>query len=307
MPPGLDHRFGHCDIVAAGDRITGGVIMDKDQPRRAEFERALYDLPRIDRGGVDRCRCPSPRRASRTLRLLRKMTRNSSVTRCAIDGVEIVGQRLPARQHRPVERRRAQDCAAPPLRRTSAPPPRRRTNPRPDASSAGDAASSAGKRAELGSAGAWPAAWCRAAGSPARGYIRAARNRGKRHRRLRAGAARSRSRCPLGSTSGGGKRGVRRVVESGRAGREHLAPGLGDADRMLELRRQRAVARHGRPAVVEQLDRRDCPRLIIGSMVKIMPGRSTGPFARACPTWTTFGASWNTRPTPWPQKSRTTE
>ena len=47
------------------------------------------------------------------------------------------------------------------------------------------------------------------------------------------------------------------------------------------------------------------PRLIIGSTVKNMPGRSTMP-SPGRPTWTMFGSSWNSRPRPWPQKSRTT-
>jgi len=47
------------------------------------------------------------------------------------------------------------------------------------------------------------------------------------------------------------------------------------------------------------------PRLIIGSTVKNMPGRSTTP-SPGRPTWTMFGSSWNSRPSPWPQKSRTT-
>src|SRR3546814_210759 len=48
------------------------------------------------------------------------------------------------------------------------------------------------------------------------------------------------------------------------------------------------------------------PVFIIGSMVKNMPGRSSGPVPGR-PAWTTSGASWNICPTPWPQKSRTTE
>ena len=47
------------------------------------------------------------------------------------------------------------------------------------------------------------------------------------------------------------------------------------------------------------------PRLIIGSTVKNMPGRSTMP-SPGRPTWTMFGSSWNSLPRPWPQKSRTT-
>src|SRR6266446_5387218 len=47
------------------------------------------------------------------------------------------------------------------------------------------------------------------------------------------------------------------------------------------------------------------PRLIIGSTVKNMPGRSTMP-SPGRPTCTMLGSSWNRRPTPWPQKSRTT-
>ena len=47
------------------------------------------------------------------------------------------------------------------------------------------------------------------------------------------------------------------------------------------------------------------PMLIIGSTVKNMPGRSSGPVPGR-PAWTTSGESWNSRPRPWPQKSRTT-
>jgi hypothetical protein len=47
------------------------------------------------------------------------------------------------------------------------------------------------------------------------------------------------------------------------------------------------------------------PRLIIGSMVKNMPGFSITP-SPGLPTWMMFGSSWNMRPRPWPQKSRTT-
>jgi hypothetical protein len=45
--------------------------------------------------------------------------------------------------------------------------------------------------------------------------------------------------------------------------------------------------------------------LIIGSIVKIMPGFNSDPVPGR-PTWTTSGASRNILPTPWPQKSRTT-
>ncbi len=47
------------------------------------------------------------------------------------------------------------------------------------------------------------------------------------------------------------------------------------------------------------------PALTIGSMVKNMPGRSTGPSPRL-PKCSTLGAAWKVRPMPWPQKSRTT-
>src|SRR5258708_18734419 len=47
------------------------------------------------------------------------------------------------------------------------------------------------------------------------------------------------------------------------------------------------------------------PRLIMGSTVNSMPGRNTVPSPRR-PTWTILGSSWNRRPSPWPQKSRTT-
>src|SRR3546814_13922399 len=49
--------------------------------------------------------------------------------------------------------------------------------------------------------------------------------------------------------------GPRRCVQARRARGENLAAGLGDADAMLELRRERAVARHRGPAVVEHLYR----------------------------------------------------
>ena len=47
------------------------------------------------------------------------------------------------------------------------------------------------------------------------------------------------------------------------------------------------------------------PAFTIGSMVKNMPGRSTGP-SPGRPKCSTFGGSWKRRPMPWPQKSRTT-
>src|SRR3954453_7136774 len=47
------------------------------------------------------------------------------------------------------------------------------------------------------------------------------------------------------------------------------------------------------------------PRLIIGSIVKNMPGLSCTP-SPGRPIWMMFGSSWNMRPRPWPQKSRTT-
>src|SRR5262245_48804716 len=47
------------------------------------------------------------------------------------------------------------------------------------------------------------------------------------------------------------------------------------------------------------------PRLIIGSMVKNMPGFSGTP-SPGRPIWMMLGSSWNRRPSPWPQKSRTT-
>ena len=46
--------------------------------------------------------------------------------------------------------------------------------------------------------------------------------------------------------------------------------------------------------------------LIIGSIVKIMPGTSSIPVPRL-PTCSTSGISWNFKPTPCPQNSRTTE
>src|SRR5690554_482959 len=47
------------------------------------------------------------------------------------------------------------------------------------------------------------------------------------------------------------------------------------------------------------------PRLIIGSMVKIMPGLSGTPVP-GLPKWRILGSSWNSWPRPWPTKSRTT-
>src|SRR5216683_8307014 len=47
--------------------------------------------------------------------------------------------------------------------------------------------------------------------------------------------------------------GVGRAVEGGGGEGEYLVAGRGDADRMLELRRERAVLGDGGPAVVENL------------------------------------------------------
>src|SRR5215211_7396443 len=44
-----------------------------------------------------------------------------------------------------------------------------------------------------------------------------------------------------------------RFVESHGGKGENLAPGLGDPDHMLELRRQAAIAGHGGPAVLQDL------------------------------------------------------
>src|SRR5687768_3921624 len=54
----------------------------------------------------------------------------------------------------------------------------------------------------------------------------------------------------------GGRLGVRRLVEPGRAFGEDLAAVLGDSDAVLELGGEAAVAGDGGPAVVEQFDRR---------------------------------------------------
>ncbi len=56
---------------------------------------------------------------------------------------------------------------------------------------------------------------------------------------------------------------------------ENLAAGLGDADRMFELGRERPVAGHGGPPILQHLHMPGLPTLIIGSMVKNMPGRSS--------------------------------
>src|SRR5689334_8691353 len=46
---------------------------------------------------------------------------------------------------------------------------------------------------------------------------------------------------------------VGRAIQSGRRPSKDLASVFGNADRMLELRRQRAVARDGGPTVLQQL------------------------------------------------------
>ena len=46
--------------------------------------------------------------------------------------------------------------------------------------------------------------------------------------------------------------------------------------------------------------------LIIGSMVNTMPGTNSLPVPLR-PKWHTSGSSWNSKPTPCPHKSRTTE
>ena len=76
---------------------------------------------------------------------------------------------------------------------------------------------------------------------------------------------------------------------------EDLAAVLGDADRVLELRRRRRIAGH-RPAVGQQLHLQRPVALIIGSMVKIMPGFSARPHrgGRSARCW----GSWKTRPMP---------
>src|SRR4029079_6433674 len=49
--------------------------------------------------------------------------------------------------------------------------------------------------------------------------------------------------------SGGVAEVVRREMQSRRRGRENLTAGFGNADGVLELRREFAIARHGRPSV----------------------------------------------------------
>ena len=44
---------------------------------------------------------------------------------------------------------------------------------------------------------------------------------------------------------------IRRLMQAFGAGREDLAPRLGNPDRMFELRRKRPIARYRRPAIVE--------------------------------------------------------
>jgi hypothetical protein len=54
---GVAHRddlTGELDVVGRRLRIAGWMIVDKDDRRSAEFERAAHDLPGIDRGMIDR-------------------------------------------------------------------------------------------------------------------------------------------------------------------------------------------------------------------------------------------------------------
>ena len=54
-----------------------GVIMDKDDRRSAEFERAAHDLPGIDRGMIDRADALNLV-GDQMILLVEKSTRNSS-------------------------------------------------------------------------------------------------------------------------------------------------------------------------------------------------------------------------------------
>src|SRR5882757_8217868 len=46
--------LGYSDVGLGRGRVAGGVVVQQDQRRGAEIERALDDLARVDRGVVDR-------------------------------------------------------------------------------------------------------------------------------------------------------------------------------------------------------------------------------------------------------------
>src|SRR5579862_620626 len=87
--------------------------------------------------------------------------------------------------------------------------------------------------------------------------------------RLRLGRSWPRIFCPRAEI-------IRRPVQPGGRDREDLVAGRGDADGVLELRRQRSVLGDRGPAVAQDLHLK-APALIIGSTVKNMPSRIAGP------------------------------
>ena len=101
--------------------------------------------------------------------------------------------------------------------------------------------------------------------------------------------------------AGGGARSSGSMRSVSGAERQHLDAGLGHQHGVLELRGQRAVDGDRRPVVVAAPEQRQSPRLIIGSMVKVMPARRRSP-APGLPKCGTAGAVWNMRPMPWPTK-----
>lgn len=50
----LDNLAGDLDVLLAGLRVAAGMVVDKDQRRRAQVERALDHLTGVDRRLVDR-------------------------------------------------------------------------------------------------------------------------------------------------------------------------------------------------------------------------------------------------------------
>ena len=98
---GLNHAGRHRDIRILGRRIARGMIVDEDQRRSVQFQRAADDLSRIDRNMIDR--------AARLF-----LVGNQDVPAVQIEdskllgrtmghcGVAIIQQRVPARQDRPV-------------------------------------------------------------------------------------------------------------------------------------------------------------------------------------------------------------
>ena len=80
----------------------------------------------------------------------------------------------------------------------------------------------------------------------------------------------------------GSLRAARRWPSTGRrSAGEHVDTGVGDEHGVLELRGARAVGRGGGPAVGPDHRLRSLPMVIMGSMVKTMPGSRTVAAARS--------------------------